>query len=67
MACTGTPGKKRKGKKKRHEEGKENKLHRNVGKKKEEKRSKHALRAQAEPQGDEVAVCWYDGSCDVSS
>ena len=26
----------------------------------------HALRAQAEPRGDKVAVCWYDQSYDMS-
>ena len=31
------------------------------------KRSKHALRAQAESLGDKIAVCWYDPCCDVSS
>ena len=33
----------------------------------ERKRSKQALRAQAESLGDNVAVGWYDQSCDVSS
>ena len=35
--------------------------------KKNETQTKHALRAQAESQGDKVAACWYDQSYDMSS
>ena len=67
MVCIGSPEKKVKEKAKNTTEEKEKKRHRKQGKWWKEKRSKHALRAQAESLGDKVAVCWYDQSSDVSS
>ena len=61
------PQKKKKMKQKNTKKGKGKERHRKEGNEKKSKRSKNALKAQAESLGGKVAVCWYDQSCDDQS